>query len=396
MAKKINKLTARTAETLKNPGLYGDGNGLYLRIIETGARSWMFRYMIAGRARTMGLGPFRLVPLAEARAQAIDLQRRIRSGVDPLNDRAVEKSISSRVQRQTFKECAEAYVSAQAPGWRNKKHAAQWASTLAAYCYPKIGGAAVADVSTDDVMDILEPIWGVKPETAARVRGRIENVLDWASARKLRHGENPARWRGHLDKLLPAKSKVRKVTHFPALSYPDVGAFFSALKKQNGCAARALQFCILTATRTNETLGARWSEFDLERGWWTIPQERMKAGRSHRVPLSSGALSIISEMNKVREGEQVFPSLGRGGPMSNMAMSQVLKRMGRPEITVHGFRSTFRDWVAEKTEYPNELVEMALAHAISDRAEAAYRRGDMLERRQRLMEEWHLFLKVAP
>jgi integrase len=386
MAKSINKLKSRTILNLSTPGLHGDGNGLYLRVTQTGSRSWMFRYMIAGRARTMGLGAARVISLANARHRALDLQRLIQGGIDPLIQQQLSASAAEN-EKVTFQSCAQAYVAAHEPSWRNQKHIAQWRATLETYCFPKIGQKAVAVITTDDVLSILEPIWTLKPETAGRVRGRIENILDWATVKKHRAGDNPARWRGHLDKLLPAKSKVRRVKHHAALPYGDVGQFFAQLRQQDACGARALAFCILTATRTSETIGARWDEIDWERAIWTIPGERMKAGRSHRVPVSADALAVLKQMQPPF-GPYVFPGAKEGEPLSNMAMTKCLSRMGRTDITVHGFRSTFRDWAAETTSHPNEVVEMALAHTIKNAAEAAYRRGDMLDRRQRLMSDW--------
>jgi integrase len=343
----------------------------------------MYRYMMGGRARTMGLGPLRLVSLAMAREQALELAKEIRQGRDPLN-----KPVLVAEKPITFQECAGAFISAQRAGWRNEKHAAQWETTTATYCFATIGTMPVQSIGTDEILAILEPIWMVKPETASRVRARIENILDWATARNMRTGENPARWRGHLDKLLPAKTKVRKVRHHPALPYSQINEFFEAIDVQDGCAVTALKFCILTATRTGEALGARWSEIDLENALWTIPSDRMKAGKEHRVPLSGSAVAILRGMAVWKASDFVFPGSKQGAGLSNMAMAQVLKRAGYRQITVHGFRSTFRDWAAEKTDFANEVVEMALAHTVSNKVEAAYRRGDMLERRRRLMTDW--------
>jgi len=390
MARLINQLCARSVATIKEPGLHGDGNGLYLRVTPESTRSWMFRFMIDGKARSMGLGAVGDVSLAEARETAIDLRRKIQRGFDPLEERRleVERTRLEAGNAQTFKDCAEAYIAAHKVGWRNAKHAAQWTSTLASYVYPVIGGGPVQRVDTAAIMRILDPIWSSKPETANRVRGRIECVLDWATARKLRSGENPARWRGHLDKLLPARSKVRRVEHHPALPYADAADFMARVRRQRGISALALEFSILTAARTGEVVGARWSEIDFDTRLWTIPGERMKAGKLHRVALSKPAISVLRELEKVKQGEFVFPGAKADSHLSNMSLLQLLKRMGRTDVTVHGFRSTFRDWAAEQTEHPNELVEMALAHTIGNKAEAAYRRGDMIERRQRLMDEW--------
>ncbi|MGH8040594.1 MAG: tyrosine-type recombinase/integrase, partial [Rudaea sp.] len=277
-------------------------------------------------------------------------------------------------------------------GWKNEKHAAQWTSTLDTYAYPVIGKLPVAAIDTVLVMKVLEPIWTTKTETATRVRGRMESVLDWATVRGYRDGENPARWKGHLDHLLPKRSKVKKVQHHPALVYAKAPAFLSELRAQEGTAARALEFLILTACRTNEVIGARWNEFDLAEKTWTVPAERMKAGKEHRVPLSAQALKIIKDLRKQVQGEFVFPGLHEGNPLSNMAMLELLKRMERNALTVHGFRSTFRDWVGETTNYPREVAEAALAHTIKDKAEAAYARGDLFAKRRRMFDDWAGYL----
>ena len=295
----------------------------------------------------------------------------------------------------TFDACAEAYVEANKSGWRNEKHAAQWTSTLRTYAYPVFGSLPVQSVDTAMVMKVLEPIWTTKTETASRLRGRIECVLDWAKTREYRQGENPARWRGHIENLLPARSKVRKVEHHPALPYAKVKTFVKALHRQEGTAALAFEFLILTAGRTSEVVGARWNEIDVKKAVWTIPANRIKAGREHRVPMSARALEILTKMRPTHDDkvddrvvEYVFPGGKAGRPLSNMALLALLKRMQRTEITPHGFRSTFRDWAAEETDYPREVAEMALAHAVGDKVEAAYRRGDLFEKRRALMAEW--------
>jgi integrase len=398
MARRINQLSTRSVATLKESGLYGDGNGLYLRVTPETTRSWMFRYMIAGKARTMGLGSTAVVSLAEAREAAIDLRRQIHRGVDPLEARRleVERLRIENGNAQTFKDCAEAYITAHKVGWRNAKHAAQWTSTLETYVYPEIGGRPVQAIDTAAIMRILDPIWSLKPETANRVRGRTECVLDWATARKLRSGENPARWRGHLDKLLPARSKVRKVEHHSALPYTGMADFMARVRQQSGISALALEFSILTAARTGEVVGATWLEVDLDKKLWIVPAERMKAGKLHRVALSEAAISVLQQMEELKQGDFVFSGTRPNTHLSNMSLLQLLKRMNRSDITVQGFRSTFSDWAAEQTEYPRDLVEMALAHTIGNRAEAAYRRGDMLERRQKLMDDWAAYCQREP
>lgn len=338
----------------------------------------------------MGLGAVSVVSLAEARDTALDLRRQIHRGTDPLEARrlGVEQARREVANAQTFKDCAEAYVAAHKAGWRNEKHGAQWEATLATYAYPVIGTSPVQDIGTAAVMRVLDPIWSVKPETAKRLRGRIESVLDWAAVREFRRGENPARWRGHLDKLLPAPSKVRQVEHHPALPFAEIADFMTSLRGQRGVAASALEFAIFTAARTSETIEAEWREIDFEKKLWTIPGERMKAGKQHRVPLSDAAIAVLRQMEKIRESGFVFPGAKRNRPLSNMSLLQLLKRMGRSDITVHGFRATFRSWCSECTDFPSELAEMALAHAIRDKVEAAYRRGDLLERRYELMAQW--------
>ena len=282
------------------------------------------------------------------------------------------------VARVTFRQCAERYVAAHEPAWKNSKHKAQWRATLGTYCYPVFGDVAVGAIDVGLVTKALEPIWTTKPETAGRVRGRMEAILDWATVRGYRTGDNPARWKGHLDKLLPARGKVRRVKHHAALPYPEVPAFVPLLREREGLSARALEFVILTAARTSEAIGARWSEIDLANKVWTIPRDRMKGGREHRVPLSDRAIEIIASLP--REAEYVFPGARAGKPLSNMALLTTLRRMGRGDLTAHGFRSTFRDWAAETTGFPSDVVEMALAHAVSSKVEAAYRRGDLFEK----------------
>jgi integrase len=348
--------------------------------------------MLHGQAREMGLGPLHIVTLAEAREKAREARRLRHEGIDPIEARKAKQAEErlAAATAMTFQECAERYIEAHKPGWKNPKHAKQWPSTLETYVYPVFGSLPVQAIDVGLVMKVLEPIWQTKPETASRVRGRIEAVLDWAKARGYRNGENPAQWRGHLENLLPARSKVRKVEHHPALPYPEMADFIACLLKQDGIAARALEFLILTATRTNELIGARWEEFDLTKKVWTIPGERMKAGKEHRVPLSGRALEIIAEMqaDRVNDHPFVFPGGRPEKPLSNMAMLKLLGRMGRDDLTAHGFRSSFRDWAAEVTLFPSEVVEMALAHTVGDKVEAAYRRGDLFEKRRELMEAW--------
>lgn len=374
---------------LKRPGYHCDGGGLYLQVTATGARSWIYRYANADRRHEMGLGPYPGVTLKAAREKAAELRVLRAAGKDPLDERRT--MLASKRSSVTFREAAEAYIAAHAPSWRNAKHGDQWRNTLAAYAYPVLGDLSVAEIDTGLVLKVLEPIWTVKTETAKRVRGRIECVLDWAAARKYRAGENPARWRGHLDKLLARPTKVRTVRHHAALPYAEIPAFMAALAAQDGIAPKALAFCILTATRTSEAVGARWAEIDGTT--WTIPGDRMKSGREHRVPLAEAAQVIVDDMRRLRGDRDhfVFPGGRPGKPLSNMALLAVLRRMHRAEITVHGFRSAFRDWCGEQTNFPREVAEAALAHIVRDKTERAYARGDMLSKRAQLMEAWARF-----
>jgi len=393
MARRREVLKVRTLGSLKRPGLYADGAGLYLQVGEGGARSWVYRYMLNRRAHMMGLGSALIFTLAEARERVAE-QRKLRAeGIDPIEHRDAHKAAKAleAAKSKTFGECAKAYITAHRSGWRNPKHAAQWQSTIDTYCTP-IAKLAVQNIDAALVVRVLEPIWTEKPETASRLRGRMERILDWAKVRGYRHGENPARWRGHLDKLLPAGKRRQRVKPHAALPFDEIGAFMRELRKQDGIGARALEFTILTAARTGETIGAKWAELDLDAAIWAIPAERMKGHRWHRVPLSGTALAVLRELPKGEGDDYVFPSLRSRKALSNMAMLQLLKRMGRGDLTVHGFRSSFRDWASERTNFSREVCEMALAHVIEDQTEAAYRRGDLFEKRQRLMAEWAKFI----
>jgi integrase len=341
----------------------------------------------------MGLGATHTVGLVEAREKARECRRLRLDGVDPIEARRAARSQArlDAAKAMTFKDCAERYIASHKAGWRNPKHAAQWPSTLATYVYPIFGSLPVQAIDVGLVLKALEQLWTTKPETAGRVRGRIEAVLDWATARGYRQGENPARWRGHLQNLLPKKSKVRRVKHHAALPYSEIAAFMLELQQQNGVSARALEFAILTAARTGEVIGTVWSEINLAERLWTLPGERMKAGKEHRVPLSEAAVAILKEMQQIRFGDFVFPGAKAGRPLSNMAFLMLLRRMGRDDLTAHGFRSTLSDWCSERTNFPAEVREMALAHAVSDKVQAAYRRGDLFQKRRQLMEAWARF-----
>jgi len=384
---------------MTKPGRYADGGGLYLQVGPTGGKSWLVRYMRHGKAHQMGLGALAALTLAEARNKAADVRRLLVNGVDPLEARRVEMA-SERAKTahgMTFSQCAAAYITAHREGWRNPKHRQQWENTLATYAEPVFGALPVAAIDLPLVMKVLEPIWKEKPETASRLRGRIETILDWATVRGFRQGENPARWRGHLDKLLPARSKVAIVEHHAALPYAEIARFMAELRQRNAVAARALEFLILTASRTSETLEAVWPEIDLKNKVWTIPAERMKAGRDHRVPLAPQAVAVLTEMAALRgrESEWVFPGTRPKRPLSSMALLMLLRRMDWPDLTAHGFRSTFRDWTSETTAFPSEVAEAALAHAVADKVEAAYRRGDLFDKRRDLMEAWAAFCQTS-
>jgi integrase len=389
MVRTIGKLTALKVSGKRKPGMYSDGGGLYLQVTNTGAKSWIFRFRLRGKNGWMGLGPLHAVSLAEARVKATDCRRLCLDGINPIEARKDHRAAAALEAAKSidFSGCADAYIKAHRAGWRNVKHATQWRNTMDAYAIPTVGSLPVQGIDTGLVLKILEPIWTAKPETAGRVRGRIESILDWATARGYRRGENPARWRGHLDKLLPARSKVRRVQHHPALSYDDIPQFMRSLRQQGGTAAKALEFLILTVARTGEVLGAPWPELNLKDGVWTVPASRIKGAKEHRVPLSAPALAIVEAM-KGKDPTYVFPGGRATRPLSSMALLALLKRMGRSDLTVHGFRSTFRDWAAERTNYPREVAEMALAHALGDKVEAAYRRGDLFQKRRRLMDEW--------
>ncbi len=375
-------LSARKADTV-GPGRHSDGRGLFLYVKPSGARSWVLRYQVHGRRRDLGLGPYPDVSLAMARDRAMEARRLIAEGEDPIAKKQQAKP-------KTFREAALELIESKRPGWKNAKHAAQWTATLDAYVFPKIGAVQVAKIETADVISTLTPIWAEKPETANRVRQRIEAVIDYASALGIRSGDNPARWRGHLDHLLPKPKKVRAVQHHPALPHAQIAGFMANLAQREGVAARALAFTILTAARSGETRGMTWGEVDLDAKVWTIPAGRMKAAKEHRVPLTDAALALIGNRAKgTPDDALIFGSEAKPGkPISDMSMTTVLRRMERDDITVHGFRSTFRDWAGETTGFPREVIETALAHGIKDKAEAAYARSDLFDKRRLLMEAW--------
>ena len=396
MPRKLNHALTPLAVKNAKAGRHADGGGLNLLVKESGARSWVYRFMLKGKSRDIGLGPAAgpdIISLAKARDLASAYRLKVKAGIDPLAERhreaaeAIAAAQAANIAGVTFRHVADAYIAANEGSWRNDKHRQQWRNTLASYVYPVMGELPVADIATAHVLQILEPIWQEKPETASRIRGRIEALLDAAKAHGYREGENPARWRGHIAQILPARSKLTR-GHHKALAYSELPSFMSQLRARAAIAALALEFVILTATRTSELLGAKWGEVDLDKATWTIPALRMKAGKEHRVPLSPRAIEILQTV-KPNGSDWLFPS-EKGGKLSTMAMSMLLRRM-KLDCTVHGFRSAFRDWSAECTGYAHEVCEMALAHTIGNKAEAAYRRGDLFDKRGRLMADWALY-----
>lgn len=399
MPRLIEKLTPLAVSRAKRSGYYGDGAGLWLQVSAAGTKSWIFRFTLRGRQREMGLGPLHTVSLSDARAKAKACRQQLLEGRDPIDERHSARLAQELelAKAMTFDQCAAAFIRSHQSGWRNPKHAAQWQSTIASYASPVFGALPVASVDTALVMKAVSPIWTDKTETASRLRGRIESILAWATTSGYRQGDNPARWRGHLENLLAAPDKVRRVVHHPALPWRQIGAFMAALRDREGISARAVEFAILCAARSGEVRGMKWAEVDGD--VWTIPASRMKAGREHRVPLSSAAQSVLARAPRL--GEYVFPGTRHGSLLSDMSLTSVLRRMNSNDvqwvsekgdpITVHGFRSTFRDWASESTNFPREVCEHALAHQLPDKVEAAYRRGDLIEKRKLLMEAWSNF-----
>ena len=391
------KLNVKQVKSLTTKGMYNDGGGLNLRITSTGNKSWIYRYMINHKSRNAGLGKYPDISLSAARAAAKVMRSQVAAGIDPLDSKAESKTTAIKAAaaeqtkaERTFKWCAEQYIKVQEPEWKNPKHRQQWTNTLVMYAFPSIGSTPITDIDTNAVLSVLEPIWLTKNETASRVRGRLERILSWAKVKGYRSEQNPALWRGHLDHLLPKPSKVQTVKHFTALPYKDISAFVTQLQKQSGMASKALEFSIMTACRTQEVLGCRWDEIDFEGAIWTIPAGRMKMGKEHKVPLPTSVTHLLSSLPKTCDF--VFPSQ-KHKCLTNMAMPKCIKRM-KYDCTVHGMRSCFRDWAAEETNFPNQVCEMALAHTIGNAAEAAYRRGELLNKRRKLLEEWSEYIKV--
>lgn len=391
----MSKLTAFFCNKAKDPKMYLDGHGLYFRVQASKkdankvTKSWLLRWG-AGGANTMGLGPYPAIGIVDARKLASDAMQKIAMGIDPRLEReAAREKANLQEDTFTFREACKQYIETKSVAWKNAKHEQQWTNTLETYALPVIGGKACESISLDDIKAILEPIWSTKNETATRVRSRIENILDWAITHGHRTSDNPSRWKGRLEHVLPAMNKRKRVIHHSALPYADLPDFMQEIGKMNSLSARALEFTILTACRTNEVIGAKWEEIDFDKDTWIIPKERMKAGVEQHVPLSQQAKELLAKLKEASESEFVFQSDFKSKQhISNMAMLVLLKRMNRQDITVHGFRSTFRDWGADKTDFPREVMEHALAHRIADGAEAAYQRSSMLDKRRALMGDW--------
>jgi integrase len=396
---RLDAKSVKAATSVKSPkpGMHPDGFGLYLCVAASGSASWVYRYKINKHAHDMGLGSLDDITLAEARDLADVARRKVRDGIDPVAERKAAKlsaSLSS-AKAMTFKQCAEAFIAAHRAGWSNVAHAAQWPSSLERHVYSAIGNLPVSAIDLPLMLQVLEPIWSTRPETASRVRGRIESVLDWATVRGLRTGDNPARWRGHLESLLPKKTKVRAIKHHAALPYSALPEFMVALRQHQSIPARALEFVVLTAARAGEVIGARWDEIDAANRLWIIPADRMKARKEHRVPLSDAAMAIVEQMAEVRTSDLVFTGI-RGGVVAENAMRRIAQQLAGAPVTVHGFRSSHRDWAAERSSFPTEVAEMALGHVVGTAVERAYRRGDLFEKRRQLAEAWARYCSTPP
>jgi integrase len=392
----MGKLTAIQVARAATPGMYSDGQGLYLQVTHAGAKSWIYRYQLHGKQHYLGLGSASAITLKRARELLAEPRRLRAEGIDPVETRRAQRSAArlAAAKGVTFRQCAESYFATHEHAWKSEVHRQQWRTSVQTDAYPALGSLSVQDIDTSLVLEVLRPIWKAKPVSANRLRSRIENILDAAKSADLRTGDNPARWAGHLENLLPSPRKMRSVEHYAALPYRDIPGFMIALRTRDGLSARALELAVLTATRASEVVGARWNEVDFDQRTWTISAARMKAGKEHKIPLSACAAELLRDLHAVRSGDFVFP--GRSGKgISTAAMLKTLAAMGRSDLTVHGFRSTFRDWAAERTAFPNEVVEMALAHAIKGAVEAAYRRGDLFEKRARVMTAWSEFCAQA-
>jgi integrase len=389
----LNRLSALKVARAKQPGMYADGGGLYLRVAEGGSKQWVFRYAVGTRDRDMGLGPVHTLMLPEAREKAREARLLRLEGIDPIEAKRARMAAlkAADARAMTFKQCAEGFIKDNETSWTSARHRQEWVGSLVRLVYPTLGSLPVAAIDTPLVLKVLKPIWEKTPETASRVRGRIENVLGWATVHHYRAGDNPARWGGLLEHALPARSKIAKVEHHAALPYAEIGAFVAKLRQDSGVAAACLQFITLTAARLDEARSATWDEIDLPNRIWIVPARRMKADKEHRVPLSAGAIVILKQMQEIRQSDYVFPGRLEGRPIGDNTIWQLAKEAAGSDITIHGLRSSFRDWAAERTSFPREVADMALAHAIPNAVERAYRRSDLFEKRRKLMETWAEF-----
>jgi integrase len=391
----LNRLTSLKVARAKRPGMYADGGSLYLRVAPGGSRQWMFRYTaLDGRPRDMSLGAAHTFTLAEARERATEARKFRADGVDPLEHKRARKAAlrAADAKAMTFRQCAEGFIRDNESEWTSARHRDEWQVTLSRYAFPLLGSLPVEAIDTPLVLKVVKPLWERIPVTAKRLLGRIENVLGWATVHHYRHGDNPARWRGHLEHALPALSKVARIEHHAALPYAQVGGFMAKLREDSSVGSWCLQFITLTAARMGEALGAGWSELDIDNRVWVVPPRRMKGGREHRVPLSEPAIAVLDAMRAIRHNDWVFPGAREGRPIGENTVGRLAKAAaGGDTTTVHGLRSTFRDWCSERTSFPREVAEMALAHAIPNAVEAAYRRGDLFDKRRRLMDAWAEF-----
>jgi integrase len=389
----LNRLSALKVARAKQPGMYADGGGLYLRVAEGGSKQWVFRYAAGTRDRDMGLGPVHTLTLPEAREKAREARLLRLEGIDPIEAKRARIAAlrAADARAMTFKQCAEGFIKDNEASWTSARHRQEWVGSLVRLVYPTLGSLPVAAIDTPLVLKVLKPIWEKTPETASRVRGRIENVLGWATVHHYRAGDNPARWGGLLEHALPARSKIAKVEHHAALPYAEIGAFVVKLRGDSGVAAACLQFITLTAARLDEARSSTWDEIDLANRIWVVPALRMKADKEHRVPLSDGAVAILEQMQVIRQSDYVFPGRLEGRPIGDNTIWRLAKEAAGSDITIHGLRSSFRDWAAERTSFPREVAELALAHSIPNAVEAAYRRGDLFEKRRRLMDAWAAF-----
>jgi integrase len=390
MARTLNRLSNLKVDRAKRAGMYADGGGLYLRVAEGGSKQWIFRYGVNGRLRDMGIGPVHTLTLTEAREKATAARKLRLDGIDPIEHKNAQRAAQrvAAAKAMTFKQCAEGYIKDNEAKWTNPKHRKEWETTLSTYVYPDLGPLPVAAIDTALVLKVLKPLWGRIPETASRVRGRIENVLGWATVHHYRTGDNPARWKGLLEHALPARSKVAKVKHHAAIPYADVGSFMAKVRQDARVGARCLEFIALTAVRVSEANIASWEEIDFVNRVWTVPAERLKARKEHRIPLSDAARAVLETMRASRHSDYIFPGERKARAVGANTVLRIAKEAAGVDITTHGLRSTFRDWAAERTSFPREVAEMALAHAIPNAVEAAYRRGDLFDKRRKLMDAW--------